>query len=279
MVYKILKSYAKINVHLGVLKKLKNKFHKIETVVVFADLHDQISIKETKKKNHEVIFYGKYSNGIKKNNTVTKLFKILDKKNILDNRKYIVKIKKNIPQQSGMGGGSMNASTLLKYLIKSRTNISKNKIYQICSEIGSDVILGMQRGILILKDNGSLIKKKLREKYYLIIIKPNFGCKTSDIYRNVQNYSKTIIQLNKSEIKLNSKKFNNDLEKVAFKKYSKLKEIKKDLLDLPNIEFARMSGSGSSMIGYFTSKIDANHGAKLLKNKYKFYWCITSKTI
>ena len=43
-------SYAKINLSLGVLGKLKNKLHRIESLVSFIDLHDEISIKQINKK-------------------------------------------------------------------------------------------------------------------------------------------------------------------------------------------------------------------------------------
>ena len=49
--------------------------------------------------------------------------------------------------------------------------------------------------------------------------------------------------------------------------------------DLNNILFARMTGSGSTMIAYFNSKKDAENAYKILKKKYKNYWCILSKTI
>ena len=39
-------------------------------------------------------------------------------KKLLNNKKFQIKIKKNIPQQAGLGGGSMNAANILKFLIK-----------------------------------------------------------------------------------------------------------------------------------------------------------------
>ena len=42
-------SYAKINLSLGVLGKLKNKLHRIESLVSFIDLHDEISIQKINK--------------------------------------------------------------------------------------------------------------------------------------------------------------------------------------------------------------------------------------
>ena len=48
-VYKI-KSYAKINISLGILSKLKSKIHKIESLFSFIDLHDEIFIKKINSK-------------------------------------------------------------------------------------------------------------------------------------------------------------------------------------------------------------------------------------
>ena len=66
-----IRSYAKINLALNVIKKISN-FHKIESIVSFISLHDEILI------------------------------------------------KKNIPVQAGLGGGSMNAASILNYLIKKK---------------------------------------------------------------------------------------------------------------------------------------------------------------
>ena len=48
MSYYKIKSYAKINLSLGVIKKLNSNYHKIESIVSFIDLHDEIFIKKNK---------------------------------------------------------------------------------------------------------------------------------------------------------------------------------------------------------------------------------------
>ena len=75
------------------------------------------------------------------------------------------------------------------------------------------------------------------------------------------------------------KNLNNDLEIVAFRKYSKLKNIKLFLSSLPNVIFVRMSGSGSSIVAYFHSKNACKVALKQFKSKFNSYWCIASKTI
>ena len=48
------------------------------------------------------------------------IYQITIKKYFKDVRKFEIRIKKNIPQEAGLGGGSMNAATLLNYFIKKK---------------------------------------------------------------------------------------------------------------------------------------------------------------
>ena len=120
------KSHAKINLALNITGKLA-KLHKIESIVSFINLHDLIFIKQIKEPNHRIYFYGNFSQKISKNNTVEKLFKILDEKKLLKDKKFQIKIKKNIPQKAGLGGGSMNAASILKILLKKKIIKARKK--------------------------------------------------------------------------------------------------------------------------------------------------------
>ena len=52
----MIKSYAKINLSLNVLGRINSNLHKIETLVSFIDLNDEINIKKINKKNHKIYF-------------------------------------------------------------------------------------------------------------------------------------------------------------------------------------------------------------------------------
>ena len=277
--YKI-KSYAKINISLGVLDKLKFKSHKIESLFSFINLHDEIFIKKINNKNHKIIFYGKFSKGIPKNNTISNLLKLLEKK--LCGQKYLIKVNKKIPQKSGMGGGSMNASSLLKFLIiNQKLNLSSKEIFKISSKIGSDVVIGMQKKTSILYGNGNVKHLNNKINLYTLLVRPNFGCSTKAIYNNVKSFSKPIFKINK-RTSINYKflsNLRNDLEEPAFRKYPVLKKLKIFIEKLDKILFVNMTGSGSTIVGYFTTKKTALNAIKILNKKYKNYWCILSKTI
>ena len=114
-----IKSYAKLNLALNITGK-NSSLHKIETLVAFVSLHDEIFIEKIKSNNHKVIFTGKFSKNINKNNTVSKLLKILDKKKLLKDKKFKIKTNKNIPIKAGLGGGSMNAANILNFFVKKK---------------------------------------------------------------------------------------------------------------------------------------------------------------
>ena len=76
-----IKSHAKINLALNIIGK-NSSLHKIESIIAFISLHDDILIKKINSKKHKISFYGKFSKNIGKNNTVHKLLQILEKKKI-----------------------------------------------------------------------------------------------------------------------------------------------------------------------------------------------------
>jgi 4-diphosphocytidyl-2-C-methyl-D-erythritol kinase len=276
-----IKSYANINLALNVIGKKKN-LHKIESLISFLDLHDLINLKQINKDNHKVTFKGKFSKNIGKLNTVTSLLKLLDKKNLLNDQKFEIKISKNIPQQSGMGGGSMNAASLINFFINQKIlKIKKNELIKLTSQIGSDVILGIKPINTILLPNGDIKKYSKNIKLYTLVVKHDFGCSTKYIYSQVKSFSKSQFSFPKQkmfEVKY-LKTLNNDLEKIAFKKYPKLKKIKLFLSNTSNNMFVRMSGSGSSIVAYFHSKRACINAYSQFKRKFSSHWCIISKTI
>ena len=282
MKFEKIKSHAKINLSLNVLGKKKSKLHNLETLVGFLDLHDDIYIKKTNKKNHIIKFTGNFSNKIPKKNTISNLLKILDEAKKLKNQKYLISIKKNIPQEAGLGGGSMNAASLINYLIKKNIiSLTMKEKQNLCSKIGSDVILGIDQKNLVLAYKNKIKKIKKNLKIFTLLIKPNFGCSTKNIYAQVRNYSKPQFSKIKSKnIKFNSlSKMKNDLELISLKMYPRLRKLRDFFLSIDKNSYVRMTGSGSTIVGYFMSKKAALNAKKLLKKKYKNYWCNLSKTI
>ena len=94
-----IKSYAKLNMALNVIGKTSS-LHKIESIIAFISLHDEIFVEQIKSKSHKIMFTGKFSSNIGKNNSISKLLKILEKKNFLKKKNSKLElIKKSLIKQ------------------------------------------------------------------------------------------------------------------------------------------------------------------------------------
>tara|TARA_B100000575_G_C23126236_1_gene652531 strand:- start:45 stop:890 length:846 start_codon:yes stop_codon:yes gene_type:complete len=276
-----IKSHAKLNLALNIVGKINN-LHIIESIIAFVILHDEIYINKINSNNHEISFRGKFSKNIKKTNTVSELLKILDRKKLLKNIKYKIIINKNIPIKSGLGGGSMNAANILKFFLRKKIiQITSQEVSNISKLIGSDVILGLHSTNSIINSKNQVKRFSDYKKFYVLIVKPDFGCSTREIYSKVKEFTKP--KFNNPNKKMFNfkylKKMSNSLEPIAISKYSKLNEIKSFLVKSVTSDFVRMTGSGSAIVAYFRSKKRCENAKKQFRKKYKKYWCMVSKTI
>ena len=276
---RFIKSCAKVNLSLNVFGKYKNNYHKIQSIISFLDLHDRIYINQINGKKHLVKFNGPFSKNLKKN-TISQLLNILYKKKILK-KKYEIQITKNIPQKSGLGGGSMNAACVLEYFFKKKIiQITNTEMSKICSEIGSDVFIGLDRRNSILINKNNIKRYDVKIGLFAILVKPKVGCSTEKIYSRVKISSKKRINISIKAFKtISLKKQENDLEKPAFKLYPLLEKLKNFLSNMDQVKFVRMTGSVSTIVAYFSNKKSAINALKLARKNFKNYWSILSKTI
>ena len=132
----VLNSYSKINLSLLVNSKDKNRFHNIQSYFCLINLKDRIKIKKINKKKDIINFEGSFAKFINKKNNSIKNLLILLRKLKLTSSYYSISIEKKIPVFAGLGGGTSNAVSIIKYIVK--TEIKKEYIDQIEKKIGTD---------------------------------------------------------------------------------------------------------------------------------------------
>ncbi len=276
----VLNSYAKINLSLKINSKNKNDLHEIQSFFCLIDLVDKIKIKKIKTKKDKIIFKGPFAKLVNKsNNSIINLLNLLRDLKLISNH-YSVNVKKNIPIFSGLGGGTGNAASIFKHLIKKK--IEKPLLYQIEKKIGSDFRLFFyQQGFL--RKLGSIIKFK-KQKMFFVLIQPDVKCSTKEIYSRVQVFStKRTFNSNKTKTKLklisHLSKSRNELQSVVEKKYPIVKDLLKDIKKEQGCYFSRMTGSGSVCYGIFNNRIKARKALNNLKIKYPKFWSSLAKTV
>ena len=285
-----LKAYGKINLYLKVIKKLKNKYHQIETLFCFFDIYDEILISSSNT-NNQIIFTGKFSKGISAtHNSVLKLLNILKKYPKFNAHKFTIKIIKNLPLGSGLGGGSADASALLNFFNKRlKLNLKKRTISSICNKIGADVEPCLNTNFKLLYGaSNKIFTFNKKPKLNLLLVYPNCLSPTKKIYLSNKIFSKSnnykISLLKKNILNLNYLfKFlnheGNDLEQSAFKNNSVILKLLISLKKLKGCKLARMTGSGSACFAIFQNNAQLAKAIFVLKKHYKSYWIRKAKII
>ncbi len=277
----LIKSYAKINLSLRVLKKLKSGLHDIETNFFVINLFDEIKLKRIRGIKDKIKFKGKFHQFINKNNnSITNTLVTLRKMGLCKAR-YEIIVEKNIPVFAGLGGGTSNAVFLTKNLFTKK--MDENLIQKLENKIGSDFrIFLFKQGFL--KNLKRIQRYKKKFKLYLLIIFPNIQCSTKFIYSKIKKMSKpggvNYSSISKTADLIKAlKKDKNDLQKIVEKKYRSIEKIISFLDDQKDCYFSRMTGSGSACFGLFKTEKTAKVTQKKIKKMFPNYWTAVSRTI
>ena len=282
-----IKSFCKINLSLKVLKKLKNDYHSIESLVTFCNLHDVIEISRIKGKKDKINFSGKFKKGINLySNTITKVLNLLRKKNIINNQKFKITVQKDIPHGSGLGGASSNAASLLNFLnVKMNLKLSTNQKNKIAKNVGFDVPVCLKKqNTLLTGKKGEILRLNKKFNLNILIVYPNIACSTKKIYEKNKKFSPLRSNFffnikNKNELINLLFNENNDLQEAVIKFYPRIRKIIDFISDQEDCYFSRITGSGSACIGIFSNMKAAIYTQKLIKSKFPKYWSATSRTI
>ena len=245
-------TYAKINLNLKISKEVEEGLHNISSLMVPINLYDSIEIKET---NADVDKNQFDIEGISDENTISKSLNLLRSRSNLPGFFDII-IKKNIPIEAGLGGGSSNAAGIISTLTK-KYNLQMPTYREIAVNIGSDVpffITGKPANIFGIGD--IVNPENLHRDINMILVVPNEKISTKDAFSMFDELSQDNLEINEYE----GLKIFNDFWIPAQTLEPNLLKIKNNLESITNLEFY-LSGSGSSMFSLgdteeLTKKID-----------------------
>lgn len=172
-----------------------------------------------------------------------------------------VKLLKNIPLQAGLGGGSADASFMLKLLNEMHDNIfSTDDLLEISMQLGADCPFFIFNKPAIATGIGESLAPlpEILSGKWALIVKPNEAMSTPRAFsmitprRNENNLEEVYMK------GLNNWKYvlTNDFEMPFFTLFPHLQSIKDDLYTSGAV-YASLSGSGSAFFGIFENKNDA----------------------
>ncbi len=278
----ILKSPAKINLTLDILGQDRiSGYHFIQSIMQEIPwIYDEIEIEIQENSTDAITEISPLLKhvldcdrggvgGIK--NTIWQAVEIMRRETGRLENVYI-KVKKNIPMQSGLGGASSNAATILKFLNKFwKLKKSRKILSQLGAEIGMDVSFFIYGGTCFARHFGEEIEPlpNLKiEKKDIEIIFTGINVSTKEAYEKIPPApfparmdssgwhlkgeiweTEKIIQgiKNKEPLQNLTQYFHNDFEEFAFQKPEFQEFFKKNNLNTKN---TRLCGSGGALFTY-----------------------------
>lgn len=170
---------------------------------------------------------------------------------------------KKIPMGGGMGGGSSDASFVLKNLaMQFAPDLSSTQLEEISAQLGSDCPFFIRGGWQVCGGRGELLTpiEPILENCWVVVINCGIHISTPSAFQElVPDASRKsvfeILQMPVSDWKAH---LVNDFETTVFQKYPVLKELK-EALYTQGAFYAAMSGSGSTLFGLFQEEPKALH--------------------
>jgi len=273
----IKKSPCKINLFLDIKSKREDGYHLIESLFHTIDLFDIIKIEESEE--FKISTSGKYKLNDSEDNIVAKIFYHFKNKNGLK-KNYKINIEKNIPNGAGLGGGSSNAATMIKFFWEELNINPDNRLIESFSKFGADIPFFIKGGLSWVSGIGEKIESfDFTLPYKIILIFPNINVSTKLAYSKFteNDFNKSDIFYIKNLLEKNNEINFKDLyshtynvfEKNVFNIEPKIKEYKEKAENEIKRKIC-MSGSGSSLFAlYDKNDKDENTIIKEDYNKLK----------
>lgn len=245
---------AKINIGLKVLDKRKDGYHNLDSLFYPIPLFDIIEV--IKSINFEIENTGIPVDGSIEDNLIFKAWDLMRIKHHISG--IHVHLHKRIPMGAGLGGGSSDASSVLKCINELfELNIKASTLEDYALELGADCpffIKGNPSRVQGIGDKLQSVSLDL-SGLFIALIKPDIHISTGQAY--------TGVKLEGEDAKLNmgvitnimdwNSEFANSFEYHLFDLFPVLDEIKNQLVD-EGAFYASMSGSGATIYGLFKKK-------------------------
>lgn len=289
-----LKAYGKINLFLDVVGRRDDGYHFIRSKMQDIEIYDEVIFERgTKSSNNHCIFFNIELKFCMKNSTIPcdddnlaikGAKKVLEKisskgvelpKDILGSA-INIEINKNIPISAGLAGGSADAGVCMLGINELLDNpLSLEELMSAGIEVGSDVPFSIMMNFEANKDRltvtgeaskagiisgvGEIVSPIETEKYELILMNPGISVSTRRMYDEIDkcfSFKKEDYDSEKASADIFFAKNNkyNIMQALTLDLYDEAKEIYDYMKQNLNADTVMMSGSGPTMVAYYSDK-------------------------
>lgn len=269
-------AYAKLNLTLDVLGKREDGYHNLKSVMQTVSIRDDVEIDLNTGKPW-VLKCSADGIPCDERNLAWKAAKVFLEATAKNPDGVEIRIKKRIPMEAGLAGGSADAAAVLRALNKYyEYPFSILALAELGAKVGSDVPFCTVCGTAMVEGRGEQIRKlpDIPECVF-VICKPDFSASTPELYKKLDESGVSIRPNNQAmenallagDIGKVAENLSNVFDPIVTQQHLELNYIKSIFNSYGSLG-QQMTGSGSAVFGILPNFEYAAVVCNMLKDNY-----------
>lgn len=273
-------AFAKINLALHVRARRADGYHEIESLFAFAGHGDVLTAEARSDGTVSLAIDGPFAAGLQAGpgNLVLRAVDALKRRHDVTSGANI-RLTKNLPIASGIGGGSADAAAALRLLSRLwRLDVSIDKFLPIAAALGSDVPACLVSRTLMGTGRGEALDLRTIDGLAgmpLLLVNPRKGLSTASVFANWDRQDRgPLVATTLTGIITEGR---NDLQAPAIALLPEIADVLIALKQIDGLHLARMSGSGATCFALVQDEAALDRAACALAQARPDWWIMTSR--
>jgi 4-diphosphocytidyl-2-C-methyl-D-erythritol kinase len=268
-------AYAKVNVALHVRARRDDGYHALESLFVFAEDGDRLEGQATDDGAIDLVIDGPFGAGLDagSDNLVMRAARLLQGW-LGEQRGASIRLTKNLPVASGIGGGSADAAATLRLLVRLwDVRIAPEELAGLALDLGSDVPACVASVTQLVTGRGEHLARHAvdgLEGLPLLLVNPGVGLSTGRVFAGWDRQDRGALDAESLDRLI--KEGRNDLEPSAIAVAPVIAQVLAALQPAHGLLLARMSGSGATCFALFESAAAMKEAAAMVRAAHPGWW-------
>lgn len=273
-------AYAKVNVALHVRARRDDGYHALESLFVFAEHGDRLSGWTNDDGAVDLVIDGPFGAALDAgaDNLVVRAARALQAY-LGQQRGAAIRLTKNLPVASGIGGGSADAAATLRLLVRLwDVRIEPEELATLALDLGSDVPACVASVTQMVKGRGETLALHAVEGLEgrpMLLVNPGVGVSTAQVFAGWDRVDRGA--LDAASLPALCANGRNDLEAPALAVAPVIGEVLALLAAQEDVLLARMSGSGATCFALFHSEAAMAVAARAVADVHGDWWTMETR--
>lgn len=267
---------AKVNLCLHVTGRREDGMHLLDSIVVFPAVGDTLEASAADDLTLEID--GPFGGGLDAgaDNLVMRAARMLSDKGAE------LRLRKNLPVASGIGGGSADAAACIR-LLSEMWDVDVPSLEKL-TDLGADVPVCMTQAPTRMSGIGEeLGALPAMPKFWVVLANAGQGVETGAVFKAMKSRDNANLSDIPESFPTVKSLFDflraqrNDMQAAAIEICPVIAEVLSALAATQNCALSRMSGSGGTCFGLYASEADAVEAANGIRENHPDWWVVSAE--